>query len=73
MVEGEADFRRLIARITDTYKVGRLITLGPSDRLLEEIVAKTGDGSVELVDSISMDPLLRWFWRESAGEPHLAI
>ena len=74
LIEDEMDFRRLIQvmlqqqeiKTTDKKEqaVRRILVIGPGHSHIESQLKALGISNVEVVDAVTQDPLLSWFWSE---------
>lgn len=62
------DIKRLIAEVVEHQAVTRFINIGPALALATseyEIISETaGADEVTIIDSIDLDPMLNWFWKQ---------
>jgi len=56
------ELRKLIASLFLEQGLSRFVNVGPSSALVESDYREIGDGEIEAIDSIELDPLLGWFW-----------
>ncbi len=71
MVElGQAvmDLKKLVSEVVEHQGVTRYINLGPGTAIpaneYEQIAEMTGADEVTIIDSIDLDPMLNWFWKQ---------
>jgi hypothetical protein len=57
------ELRKLISSLFKEQGLSRFVNVGPSSALAEVEYREIGDGEIEAIDSIELDPLLGWFWR----------
>ena len=60
---GAMDLRKIIASLHQDHDVTRFVNIGPASALRGSDYRALGSGDVESVDSIELDPMLGWFWR----------
>ncbi len=62
------DMKRLIAEVVEHQAVTRFINIGPALALATseyEVIGETaGADEVTIIDSIDLDPMLNWFWKQ---------
>lgn len=57
------ELRKIIASLHQDNGVDRFISIGPASALRGSDYRALGSGDVESLDSIDLDPMLGWFWR----------
>jgi hypothetical protein len=57
------ELRKLIASLNQDQNVARFINIGPASALRGSDYRNLGSGDIESLDSIELDPMLGWFWR----------
>lgn len=76
LAENEMDFRRLMTMMLSQKETGvagkqqairRIVVLGPGHSHVEAQLKQNGIKNVEVVDAVTQDPLLGWFWQEREG------
>jgi hypothetical protein len=67
VVEHEMDIRKTLKCLLQS-KPKRLVIVGPGQSHIQFLLKELGASGVEVVDSVNLDPVLSWFWRE-AQEP----
>jgi hypothetical protein len=72
VASGFMDFKKIAAKLQEDYEVTNFINIGPANGLLGcgQRPAPVAVSGLDLVvlDSIEMDPLLGWFWRDVRGQ-----
>lgn len=63
-IDNEMDFRRILTHLVKHEGAKRLLVVGPGHSNIESLLKQIGAPGVEVVDSVSIDPLLSWFWDE---------
>ncbi len=62
------DIKKLLAEIVEHQLVQRFINVGPaalvSSQDCEQIAEQAGTDEVTVIDSIDLDPMLNWFWKQ---------
>ncbi len=62
------DLKRLVAEVVEHQGVTRFINLGPGTAIpsseYEQIAEMAGADEVTVIDSIDLDPMLNWFWKQ---------
>ncbi len=62
------DLRKLISEVVEQHGVCRYINVGPAQAIPEleyhEIADAVGADEVTVIDSIDLDPMLNWFWKQ---------
>ncbi|MGE0764032.1 MAG: hypothetical protein AB7N80_12190 [Bdellovibrionales bacterium] len=64
LMEDEMDFRKVLKSLIDHKDVKRLLVIGPGHSNVESQLKQIGANHIEVVDAVSLDPLLSWFWSE---------
>jgi hypothetical protein len=63
-VEGSSmELRKIVATLHQEKDVVRFVNLGPASALRGSDYRAIGSGEIESLDSIELDPMLGWFWR----------
>ncbi len=57
------ELRKLVGNLHQDQGVDRFINIGPASALRGSDYRMMGAGDIESVDSIELDPMLGWFWR----------
>lgn len=57
------ELKKLIGSLYQEQGVTRFISIGPASALRGSDYRIVGDGEIESVDSIDLDPMLGWYWR----------
>jgi hypothetical protein len=64
LVQGSTmELRKIVASLHQEKDVSRFINLGPASAIRGSDYRAIGAGEIESVDSIELDPMLGWFWR----------
>lgn len=63
LANGSMEIKKLVASLHHDHGVSRFINIGPASALRGSDYRMIGDGEIETLDSIELDPLLGWFWR----------
>ncbi len=62
------DLKKLISEIVEHQSVLRYINIGPAQTIqpleYSQIADATGADEVTVIDSIDLDPMLNWFWKQ---------
>lgn len=62
------DLKKLISEIVEHQAVLRYINIGPAQTVqpleYSQIADQTGADEVTVIDSIDLDPMLNWFWKQ---------
>ncbi|MBN8540291.1 MAG: hypothetical protein J0L82_07890 [Deltaproteobacteria bacterium] len=62
------DLKKLVSEVVEHQGVTRYINLGPGTAIpaneYEQIAESTGADEVTIIDSIDLDPMLNWFWKQ---------
>jgi hypothetical protein len=62
------DLKKLVSEVVEHQGVTRYINLGPGNAIAtgeyEQIAEMTGADEVTIIDSIDLDPMLNWFWKQ---------
>lgn len=62
------DLKRLMTEVVEHQSVARFINVGPGLAVptneYEQMAEAAGADEVTVIDSINLDPMLNWFWRE---------
>ena len=62
------DLKKLISEIVEHQAVHRYINIGPAQTIqpleYSQIADATGADEVTVIDSIDLDPMLNWFWKQ---------
>lgn len=62
------DLKKLVGEVVEHQGVTRYINLGPGTAIpaneYEQIAEMTGADEVTIIDSIDLDPMLNWFWKQ---------
>lgn len=62
------DLKRLVTDVVEHQGVTRYVNIGPASALptaeYETIAEATGADEVTIIDSIDLDPMLNWFWKQ---------
>lgn len=62
------DLKKLIAEVVENQGAARFMNIGPAQALApqeyEQIAELAGADEVTIIDSIDLDPMLSWFWKE---------
>lgn len=62
------DLKKLVSEIVEHQAITRYINLGPGTAIpvgeYEQIAELTGADEVTVIDSIDLDPMLNWFWKQ---------
>ncbi|MDZ4083725.1 MAG: hypothetical protein U1E10_12360 [Bdellovibrionales bacterium] len=62
------DLKKLVSEVVEHQGVTRYINLGPGTAIpaneYEQIAEMTGADEVTIIDSIDLDPMLNWFWKQ---------
>lgn len=62
------DLRRLIGEVVEHQTICRFINIGPAPMMspleFEQIGEEAGADEVTVIDSIDLDPMLNWFWKQ---------
>lgn len=62
------DIKKLLAEVVEHQMVQRFINVGPaaviSAQDCEQIAESAGTDEVTVIDSIDLDPMLNWFWKQ---------
>lgn len=62
------DLKKLVSEVVEHQGVTRYINLGPGTAIpaneYDQIAEITGADEVTVIDSIDLDPMLNWFWKE---------
>lgn len=62
LVEGEMDLRRTMSVLAEKKEIEKVIVIGPGAGHVQAMLKELRKASVEVVDSIELDPVLAWFW-----------
>lgn len=60
---GSMELKKLVSSLYQEQGISRFINIGPASALRGSDYRMIGDGEIETLDSIELDPLLGWFWR----------
>lgn len=61
--EGLMDLRKIVSILHHEDKVTRFVNIGPASSLQATDYKNLGNDEIESLDSIELDPMLGWFWR----------
>lgn len=61
--QNSMELRKIIASLHQDQGTDRFISIGPASALRGSDYRAIGSGDVESLDSIDLDPMLGWFWR----------
>lgn len=64
VLEREMDIRKALKTLVAEAKPQRVVVVGPSQSHIEFLARDLGSEKIEFVDSVTLDPLLGWFYRE---------
>ena len=78
LIDNEMDFRRLITVLLQQKEskeqtIRRILVVGPGHSHIESQLKQIGATNVEVVDLVTQDPLLSWFWSEREGLRPVAV
>ena len=72
IASGFMDFKKIAAKLQEEHEATQFISIGPANTLLGcgQRPPTTGVSGLDLtvLDSIEMDPMLGWFWRDVRGQ-----
>lgn len=57
------ELKKIITTLFNEHSITRFVNIGPAGALRSSDYRTLSDGEVESVDSIDLDPMLTWFWR----------
>lgn len=60
----ELDLSKLLTELVDTHSVGKVVHIGPGALDKSQILNDFEVRDVQVLESIDMDPMLRWFWND---------
>ena len=63
MTETAMELRKVIGSLHQDHGVDRFVSIGPASALRGSDYRALGAGDIESTDSIDLDPMLGWFWR----------
>ena len=63
MSESAMELRKIISSLHEDHGVDRFVSIGPASALRGSDYRALGSGDIESSDSIDLDPMLSWFWR----------
>ncbi len=63
VAQNSMELRKIIASLHQDFAVDRFVSIGPASALRGSDYRALGSGDVESLDSIDLDPMLGWFWR----------
>lgn len=72
---GAIDLKKILASLTEEEGVTQFVSIGPANAVLTAEVRSTLMADIDQLDSIEMDPMLSWFWknvRSQQGEAAIA-
>lgn len=58
------ELRKIVASLHEEQGVDRFVNIGPASALRGSDYRMFGSGDIEALDSIDLDPMLGWFWRQ---------
>jgi hypothetical protein len=61
--DGIMDLKRIIAALHEEQGVTRFVSIGPAGAIRSSDYKTLGSDEIESLDSIELDPMLGWFWR----------
>jgi hypothetical protein len=62
-IRGEVEVKKLINSLYQNHGVASFIHVGPASVMRGSDYREIGDGQIEFIDCIELDPLLTWFWQ----------
>jgi hypothetical protein len=63
-VQGSSmELKKLVSSLHLEHGIARFVSIGPASALRGSDYRILGDGEIESLDSIDLDPMLGWFWR----------
>ena len=65
--ENSKDFNGIVHYAIDEKRVKKFINIGPGNSLLNRQTEEFQMADIEILESIDLDPMLNWFWREVQG------
>ena len=72
VASGFMDFTKIAAKLQEDYEVNQFVNIGPANGLLGrgQKPPSPAVSSLDLIvlDSIEMDPMLGWFWKDVRGQ-----
>lgn len=61
--EGLMELKQIVSSLHRDYEVTRFVNVGPASALRSSDYKTLGSDETEALDSIELDPMLSWFWR----------
>ncbi len=58
-----SEIEDLIPVLLDKYRIHQFVNIGPSNSLVERNMSALQMSDVQIIDSVSCDPMLQWFWK----------
>ena len=62
--DSSMDLRRIVNSLHANYGVSLFVNVGPASSLRVSDYRMLGTGDLESLDSIELDPMLGWFWKD---------
>jgi hypothetical protein len=72
-LEHEMDLRKAMKTLIDGANAKRIVVVGPGHSHVQMMAREVGGKQIEVIDSVSLDPVLFWFYTEPTERPALAV
>lgn len=70
ILDGEMDLKRLMTKIGEMPEVKSVVVVGPGATHAQTLLRDIADKTVKVTDSVTLDPILSWFWNRGPQETH---